>query len=705
MTERIIRRHPLLFALQVSAVMALVRLFLLQVVDSSRVRMAYSDSLTYLLPMLVAAVLCGLASWRSVSKSRGRRFWGLLSLACALLLVYESNFTFMFVTYGRIPDMLGWARLFSGVAALCLYFAVLLMTPVGRLDSAKAVRTFCAITALLISLWVAFYIVWIHPVVVPDHGFRAVVSGLISAMYPALGGTVLLLLLTISLGWGGKSWTRWERLASTAIAITAMGLSIGPIWFSGSTWTPPAGIDLYTLVLATSFVFIAIAANEMQPGDKGARDAFEPPYVRSSVFDALQSIGLLFLVMFTFFIITMLLHSTEDRLLDIALFAMAVLFGVRSIGNTIEHNASRQAADRDPLTGTFNARALQQRLRVGLRRSSDATRRIALIVIDVEEMRRLEIALGLSDTEHVHQDVARSIAERIGRDGEVYFLGGDEFAVVVSDCDAECAVDYARLITESREDGAGGHQPSLTYSVGIAVFPDHAEDSERLQAYAEVARSVARSSPDDNIVVYSPGLTAPEQASTSFLAASRPRRAALLALAQAVDAREATMKDHQANVTRLATALAQVMNINDERVQSLGFAARIHDLGKIGITDLRTALDDGKESLRAEIEEHSVLGARILEGNGFMEIARIVRSHHERWDGGGYPDGLIGPTIPLESRIIAVCDAFEAMVSGRPYAAPLSQGEAIAVVEQCAGEQFDPDIARVFVRMVEGMSV
>lgn len=704
MADRLIRRHPFLVALQVTAVMALVRMLMLRTIESNQLRMALSDSLTYLLPMLVAAILCGLASQRSPRGSRGRRFWGLLAVACALLFLYETNFTYTFITQGVSPDMLGWSRSLSGVAAICLYLAVLVMTPVGRLDNARSIRTFCAITALMISLWVVLYAVWIHPVIDPGHGLRQFVSAVIIAMYPALGGTILLLLLTISIGWGGRVWTRWERLASLAIAISAIGLSLGPLWFTDEGWTPPTGIDIYTLVLAAGFVFISIAAAEMRRGDKGVRDAFEPRRARASVFDALQSMGLLFLVMITLFVVTLLLDSAEDRLFDVALFAMTILFGVRSIANIIEHSSSALAAERDPLTGTFNARALQERLKLGLRRSSGATRRLALIVIDVEEMRRLEIALGVADSDRIHQDVARTIAERLGTNGDVYFLGGDEFAVVISDCDADCAVKYARMIIEEREQDLPGRQLALTYSVGIAVFPEHADDAERLQAYAEVARSVARSSPDENVVVYSPGLTAPEQASSAFLTASRPRRAALLALAQAVDARETTMRDHQANVTRLATALAQVMNISDERIQALGFAARIHDLGKIGITDLRSALDDGKESLRAEIEEHSVLGERILEGNGFMEIARIVRSHHERWDGGGYPDGLIGPSIPLESRIIAVCDAYEAMVSGRPYAEALSQTEAIAIVERFAGEQFDPDIARVFVRMVEGMS-
>ncbi len=175
------------------------------------------------------------------------------------------------------------------------------------------------------------------------------------------------------------------------------------------------------------------------------------------------------------------------------------------------------------------------------------------------------------------------------------------------------------------------------------------------------------------------------------------------ALAHAIDARDHYTYSHSDNVTRYAEAIARQMAVPIAEIENLKDACQLHDLGKIGVHDSvlskPTALT--KEEF-AEIKLHSEKGAQILEPLNFMdEVIDIVKHHHERWDGKGYPDGLAGTVIPRGARIMAVADSFDAMVSARPYRrVGLSKQEAIEEIKRNSGAQFDPDVVEAFLKVV-----
>ncbi len=169
-------------------------------------------------------------------------------------------------------------------------------------------------------------------------------------------------------------------------------------------------------------------------------------------------------------------------------------------------------------------------------------------------------------------------------------------------------------------------------------------------------------------------------------------------LANALEARDNYTKGHSERVTQYSMAIAQVINLESERLQILKHAAMLHDIGKIGIKDIilnkngRLTQDE-----RATIERHSVLGDLILGPCTFLAgVQKIVLHHHERYDGLGYPEGLSGENIPLEARIIAVADSFDAMTSDRPYRQALSLKHAIEELQKGAGTQFDPALVEAF---------
>jgi putative nucleotidyltransferase with HDIG domain len=174
-----------------------------------------------------------------------------------------------------------------------------------------------------------------------------------------------------------------------------------------------------------------------------------------------------------------------------------------------------------------------------------------------------------------------------------------------------------------------------------------------------------------------------------------------LKLTQTLVLRDPDNAGHAGRVTELALRLAAAMDVSPERVEAIRAGGPLHDIGKLELD--RAILDKPGALDAAELEKirtHPELGARMLKGvKSLRSSLDCVLHHHERWDGGGYPYGLGGDAIPLEARILAVADAYDAMTSLRPYRDPRTREEALAEVERCAGTQFDPQIARVFLTL------
>jgi putative nucleotidyltransferase with HDIG domain len=177
----------------------------------------------------------------------------------------------------------------------------------------------------------------------------------------------------------------------------------------------------------------------------------------------------------------------------------------------------------------------------------------------------------------------------------------------------------------------------------------------------------------------------------------------VLALARAMDARDAYTRDHSERLAAWAEAVAHTLGCREEEIQDIRWGALLHDIGKIGVPDgiLRKpgALTDEEWGT---MRQHPVIGEQILLPVERMQgVARIVRHHHEKWDGTGYPDGLRGEAIPLGARVLAAVDAYGAITDERPYKQARSHEDGIHELRRCAGQQFDPEIVDAFCRLLE----
>jgi HD-GYP domain-containing protein (c-di-GMP phosphodiesterase class II) len=254
-----------------------------------------------------------------------------------------------------------------------------------------------------------------------------------------------------------------------------------------------------------------------------------------------------------------------------------------------------------------------------------------------------------------------------------YRMGGDEFCVLsLPSCDghAEIAEIAAGALTERGE----GFQ--VTASYGSVTLPTEATTATEALREAD-RRMYARKSLD------------------SRSSAGRQSADVLLRI---LSERDRDLGVHLDEVTSLADAVAYRLELPDNERAPLLQAASLHDVGKAAIPDeileKKGPLDEGEWDF---MRRHTLIGERILSAAPALTAAsKLVRSSHERWDGKGYPDGLAGADIPLGSRIIAVCDAYDAMVSDRPYRASLAPSDALAELNRCAGSQFDPAVVEEF---------
>ena len=350
----------------------------------------------------------------------------------------------------------------------------------------------------------------------------------------------------------------------------------------------------------------------------------------------------------------------------------------------------------DSLTGLANHRAFQDDLRAAIdRRNADGTP-FTLLAGDLDGLKQVNDVHGHGGGDVYIKTAAGCIRDEVGERGSVYRTGGDEFMALLPGCRGWHALTIAHNIQRSANHKTG----KRALSIGIAESTT-TEGRRALLHQADLALYEAKRA-KLLAVSYHPGLE-PRQVESSLLGPSQHQKALAAALAQAVDAKDAGTRNHSETVADLCAAMGARLGLSGEALERLRIAGLLHDVGKIGVSDAilgkRGALQPGE---REEIELHTSVGHSILTSAELHREAVWVLHHHERFDGTGYPTGLAGEAIPLESRIIAVADAFEAMTGSRPYRQALTPEEALAELGANSGVQFDPVCVRALDELFGG---
>ena len=346
----------------------------------------------------------------------------------------------------------------------------------------------------------------------------------------------------------------------------------------------------------------------------------------------------------------------------------------------------------DPLTGLGNHRSFHERLQRELVNAEHEGSSLALCLVDFDDLKSVNDQYG----HPVGDLVLGQVASRLRQGGEAFRLGGDEFAVLLPRQDERQATAVARSIVERVAaldiEGVG----PVTVSAGVATYPMQGSGRDELIRLADSALYRAKKDGKNRVRAYSVESILP--ADLEGLVDTPDRAAqyrAAESLAKAVDERDAYTGSHSQRVGEYSARIARRLGADDAAVELTRLAGNLHDLGKLAIPEeLLRKPEELSEAERLILERHPQIGYRMLESLGVQPVAEWVLHHHERWDGAGYPARLAGDQIPLGARIIFVADAYDAMTSDRAYSQAMSQREALAELERCAGTQFDPAVVR-----------
>lgn len=346
----------------------------------------------------------------------------------------------------------------------------------------------------------------------------------------------------------------------------------------------------------------------------------------------------------------------------------------------VMENQLRYLSMHDALTGLYNRTYFTAEI---ARLEMQPLRPIGLIVCDVDGLKLINDTLGHEAGDDLLIEAARIIRDSLRRSDFVSRIGGDEFAVILYDCTKE---GLESVITRIKENinvlNANDSAISLSISMGFAVRNEPSKTMEELFKEA-----------DDDMY------------REKLFHRQSSRNNLVRTMMNALGERDFITQGHADRLQKLVCMMAKALDLPQHRVADMKLLAQFHDIGKVGIPD-HILFKNGplNERERAEIERHPEIGYRIACSSPLlMTISDWILRHHEWWNGQGYPCGLAGDDIPLECRILALADAYDAMTSERPYRQAMTHEEAIKELKDKAGTQFDPELTSLFVSLIEGI--
>jgi two-component system cell cycle response regulator len=611
-----------------------------------------SEPTSETLYLLILAGSAGLCALRGLRVRDERAAWLVLAAANALWTAGDLLFLVLYGMNGTPPFPNVTDGLYLGTYVSFYVGVVLLLSsrlrPFRRslwLDGLVAGLTLSAFTAAFVF----------NAVLVSTDGDPLTVA--VTLAYPVAD---LLLLCFVGVAFALTNWRpdRTWSLVGASFVLTAIADALYAYAASSDAYV--AGRITDTLWAASS---LAIALAAWQGRTAASQHSDDSVAVAMPAMFALAGLGLLICGWFT-------------GLLPVAgiLATLGLLAGVARARLTFSENvqylrSSRGEALTDALSGLGNRRLLLRDLEAAF---GERGRPHTLVFFDLDGFKHYNDAFGHVAGDALLTRLAGALAASVAGRGTAYRLGGDEFCVLL---DPPVAPDDPVIAAAARALEECGEAFSIAASYGVAQLPREAVSAERAVQLADERMYSHKDS-----------------------RRGAGKHQAHDALVQVLAEREPELHEHLREVALLARRTALELGLQSDELDEVVRAAELHDVGKIAVPDSVLhkpgPLDEGEWQI---MRQHPLVGERILATvPALRTVGTLVRSSHERWDGGGYPDRLGGGEIPLGARIVAVCDAYDAMTSQRPYAAARAPESAVRELRRCSGTQFDPAVVDAF---------
>lgn len=364
-----------------------------------------------------------------------------------------------------------------------------------------------------------------------------------------------------------------------------------------------------------------------------------------------------------------------------------------------------EMANRDGLSGVYNHRYFQVNFKSLLEQAQKNNHSLSLIIFDIDYFKYFNDTFGHVAGDQVLQEVGKILLKEIDPPAIAARYGGDEFCVLLPYSDTMAAYAKARELKNKIESLAMKNTEQLpagkmTITIGLASFPEHTKSGEDLLVLADQALYKAKKTSKDKIELYFNVLDSLKssctQSETELLSSMRT-------LLSIINAKDRYTYGHSERVLEYATLLATNYGLSEDEVKLIQYGAYLHDIGKIEINvNILNATGKPTESEWAILKQHPYWGSEIVRPiKSLDKVAPYILHHHENYNGTGYPRGICDKDIPLGARIIRIADSFDAMTTDRPYKKGKSHIEACTELLTFAGSHYDPDLCKLFVKLIE----
>jgi diguanylate cyclase (GGDEF)-like protein len=385
---------------------------------------------------------------------------------------------------------------------------------------------------------------------------------------------------------------------------------------------------------------------------------------------------------------------------------MLMNFTIQAFQYIAMHEEIANLAVTDGLTGLNNHRNFQEKLKEHAEMARRYGMALSLLIADVDNFKAFNDIYGHQTGDTVLKSISSIIKDHIRTTDFAARYGGEEFAVIMP----ETSYNGAKILADRLRKKIAGtpfilpdnDKALITVSIGFASIPENARDRAELMEMADKALYFAKQH-GRNLSYGFNETNMHKELKESFEGGGAPE---IENLASIIDARTPYTRGHSAEVARLATLLAVAIGLESSDVESIRIASILHDVGTIHIPE-RVLNKPGEltEEERRIIQAHPGLAEMILKKYPHIEqVLPTILYHHERFDGNGYPTGISGDSIPLHARILAIAEAFHAMISARPYKKKLTIEEAVEELQSKSGSQFDPQLVQSFIKILKTAS-